>query len=185
MKQEDLYQTIRPLFEQGMIKSFRDIFQYITEPAFAADLGKKTERFKELIERVDQFTIEEIVLMGRPLRLNLAEMITLIIPDYPIAEIKSPEEKNNLYKAARAMYNHGHIQAFNEIFKYTKVSIVAKDLRKNRSSLAEAIKSGIKKFPLGTLVAIGNLLDLTLEETFKLVESEYVKQTQIKSLSSE
>jgi len=83
------------------------------------------------------------------------------------------------------MYNQGKIQFFSEIFKYIKVSIVAYDIKKNRSRLSVSIKSGIKKFPLGTLVAIGNLCDLTLEETLKLVEAEYIKQTQQKSLSSE
>ena len=83
------------------------------------------------------------------------------------------------------MYDQGKVQSFSEIFKYIRVSIVAKDIKKNRSRLAASVKSGIKKFPLGTLVAIGNLCYLTLEETLKLVEAEYIKQTQKKSLSSE
>ncbi|HTI89823.1 MAG TPA: hypothetical protein VL727_04500 [Puia sp.] len=185
MKRDDLYETIRPLFEQGLIRRFRDIFQYVAESTFAADLGKKTERFKELIEQVDQFTVEEIVLMGSLVNLSLGEMISLIIADYPTVVTQPSDEKNSLYKAVRAMYDQGKVQSFSEIFKYIRVSIVAKDIKKNRSRLAESIRSGIKKFPLKTLVAIGNLCYLALTDTLKLVEAEYIKQTQKKSLSSE
>lgn len=184
MKRDDLYAPIRPLFEQGLISHFRDIFQYVTVSVFAADLGKKTDRFKELIEQLDQFTVEEIVLMGSLVHLSLGEMIQLIVKDYFVV-IPPPGEKNSLYKAVRAMYDQGKVQSFSEIFKYIRVAIVAKDLKKNRSRLAVSIKSGIKKFPLKTLVAIGNLCDLTLTETLKLVETEYIKQTQKTSLSSE
>lgn len=184
MKRDDLYETIRPLFEQGMINRFRDIFLYVAESVFAADLGKKTDRFKELIEQVDQFTVEEIVLMGSFVNLNFGEMIQLIIPDYPLMATPPPVEKNNLYKSVRAMYHQGKVQSFSEIFKYIKISIVANDIKKNRSRLAVSIRSGIKKFPLGTLVAIGNLCNLTLTETLKLVEAEYIRQTKKKSLSS-
>ena len=185
MKRDDLYETIRPLFEQGVIKRFRDIFLYVAESVFAADLGKKTDRFKELVEQVDQFTVEEIVVIGGFVNLSFGEMIQLIIPDYPVTTTTLPVEKNNLYKSVRAMYHQGKVQTFSEIFKYIKVSIVAYDLKKNRSRLAVSIRSGIKKFPLGTLVAIGELCNLTLTETLQLVEAEYIKQTQKKSLSSE
>ena len=187
MKREDLYETIRPLFEQGVITRFRDIFLYVAESTIAADLGKKTDRFKELIDHIDQYTVEEIVLMGSLIRLSFGEMIQLIIPDYPAVEAPLPVEKNNLYKSAKAMYLEGKVLSFSDIFKYIKVSIVAKDVKKNRSTLSKSIKkSGIKKFPLGPLVAIGNFCDLTLTETLKLVEAEYIKQTTQKtSLSSE
>ncbi len=186
MKRADLYETIRPLFEQGVINRFRDIFLYVSESTIAADLGKRTDRFKELIEQVDQFTVEEIVLMSSLINLSLGEMIQLIIPDYPAMSTPLPVEKDNLYKSVKAMYLQGKVQSFSDIFKYIKVSIVAKDVKKNRSNLSKSIKrSGIKKFPLGPLVAIGNLCELTLTETLKLVEAEYIKQTQQTSLSSE
>ncbi|MBS1662205.1 MAG: hypothetical protein JST68_14265 [Bacteroidetes bacterium] len=185
MKRADLYATIRPLFDQKEIQSFRDIFLYVSGTVFAADLGKRTDRFKELIEHVDEFTVEEIVLMGGLVRLSLMEMLTLIIPNYPTDKLSSPEKKNISYKAVWAMYNEGQVESFTDIFKYIKVAIVAKDIRKNRSTLSSSLKASIKKFPLGTLAAIGSLCNLTLKETFELIDAEYTRQTQKSSLNSE
>jgi hypothetical protein len=58
------YDLIKSLYERGKIVSFNDIFKYVPKTVVANDLGKKVDRFTELINGIGGFTLNEIALIG-------------------------------------------------------------------------------------------------------------------------
>lgn len=72
------YQTIKPMLNEGSIKTFSDIFKFIKKSVVAADLGKRTTRFSELIERVEEFEVKELLMIARLCNLTIAEMFKLV-----------------------------------------------------------------------------------------------------------
>ncbi len=82
MKRDARYNLIKSLVRDGQIKSFLDIFIYVPKTIVATDLGKNYGRFADLLNKIDQFTFEEVFLIGRFCRLNAEEMIKLYMSDY-------------------------------------------------------------------------------------------------------
>jgi len=46
------YELVKPMVENGKIEVFTDIFKYIPKTKVATDLGKKVDRFNELMNNV-------------------------------------------------------------------------------------------------------------------------------------
>ncbi|HEY4286518.1 MAG TPA: hypothetical protein VGN00_05415 [Puia sp.] len=171
------YETIKPLFDQGEITVFRDIFTFVPLRILAKDLGKKTKRLTELVEHVEELKVEEIVLIGSFCKFTLKEMFSLLEPVYPPAP-ENTLEKNDLqkYQIVRVVFDEKKINFLEDIFSYIPRSSVAADLGKNRSGFTKKIRTQIKKIPLKDLVLIGRYCNLSLAETFALVEAEYQRQ---------
>lgn len=79
MRSEDArYLIIKPMLQDGKIKTFLDIFTFIPPTIVAKDLGKRGPRFAELINSLEGFTLEELLLLARFFNLTRAEMFQLI-----------------------------------------------------------------------------------------------------------
>ncbi|MBN9381222.1 MAG: hypothetical protein J0H74_10665 [Chitinophagaceae bacterium] len=72
------YEIIKPMLNEGKIQSFPDIFKFIKKSVVAADLGKRGPRFTELINRVEDFTVKELLIIARLCGLTEAEMFKLV-----------------------------------------------------------------------------------------------------------
>jgi len=72
------YEIIKPMLNEGKIQSFPDIFKFIKKSVVAADLGKRGPRFTELINRVEDFTVKELLIIARLCSLTEAEMFKLV-----------------------------------------------------------------------------------------------------------
>ena len=72
------YEIIKPMLNEGKIQSFPDIFKFIKKSVVAADLGKRGPRFTELINRVEDFTVKELLIIARLCSLTEAEMFKLM-----------------------------------------------------------------------------------------------------------
>jgi len=76
------YDLIKHLYKEGKIKSFNDIFKYVPKTIVATDLGKKVDRFTELLNRVGGFTLDEVALMASFCELEESVMFKLIEKEY-------------------------------------------------------------------------------------------------------
>jgi hypothetical protein len=72
------YEVIKPMLNEGKINSFPDIFRFIKKSVVAADLGKRGPRFTELINKVEDFTVKELLIIARLCGLTSAEMFKLV-----------------------------------------------------------------------------------------------------------
>ncbi|MBS1604422.1 MAG: hypothetical protein JST42_17285, partial [Bacteroidetes bacterium] len=75
------YKLVRFRFNEGKIKKFSDIIDLVPKSIIADDLGKKKERFNQLIEHPEEFTVKELSLIGRFCGLTLPEMFQTIEED--------------------------------------------------------------------------------------------------------
>ena len=72
------YELIKPMLNEGKIQLFQDIFQYQRKTVVARDLGKRGPRFDYLINRVEKFTVEELLIIAKKCSLSFEEMMRLV-----------------------------------------------------------------------------------------------------------
>jgi len=82
------YSLIKPMIIGGKIVSFNDIFKFIPKTVVATDLGKKVDRFTELMHRVEGFTLEELFMIAKFCDLDESEMLKLAENEYTISKSK-------------------------------------------------------------------------------------------------
>ena len=75
------YKSIRPMFEEGQIRLFEDIF-YVPKSTVATDIDKKRERFYYLMDHVEEFLVKDIFRIGQLCELTLPEMFQLVEAQY-------------------------------------------------------------------------------------------------------
>jgi len=83
------------MYEVGKIESFLDIFKYIPKSIVARDLGKKVDRFNRLMNKVEDFTIAELITIGTLCDLNLSQMFKLFESEYLQQQGLLREEKKS------------------------------------------------------------------------------------------
>lgn len=81
-KLDPRYRIIKPMLNEGQIQSFLDIFEYIPKSVVAADLGKKVDRFTELMNRIEKFTVEELLIIAGFCNISMSEMFRLVETEY-------------------------------------------------------------------------------------------------------
>ncbi|HWK08044.1 MAG TPA: hypothetical protein VNS58_30655 [Puia sp.] len=87
------YDLIKPMIIGGKIKTFNDIFKFIPKTVVATDLGKKVDRFTDLMNRVEGFTLEELFMIARFCELDEAQMLELAENEYRISKSKIKKNK--------------------------------------------------------------------------------------------
>jgi hypothetical protein len=87
------YILIKPMIVGGKIVSFNDIFKFIPKTVVATDLGKKVDRFTELMKRVEGFTLEELFMIAKFCDVEEAEMLKLAENEYVIGKSKIKRTK--------------------------------------------------------------------------------------------
>lgn len=89
------YPTIKPMLDQGRIKSFTDIFLYLPKSVLAADLGKNLKRFNELLLHMEGFTIKDLVMISNLCGLSRMETFRLIDEEFVIREGTRKDNRND------------------------------------------------------------------------------------------
>jgi hypothetical protein len=87
------YSLIKPMIIGGKIVSFNDIFKFIPKTVVATDLGKKVDRFTELMNKVEGFTLEELFMIAKFCDIDEAEMLKLAEMEYTINKNKIIKRK--------------------------------------------------------------------------------------------
>ena len=94
MEQQDhRYPTIKPMLDQGRIKKLTDIFIYIPRTVLAQDIGKNLKRLNELLDRPENFTIKDLLLIGNLCSLSRREMLLLLDSEFEFREQNKVESK--------------------------------------------------------------------------------------------
>jgi len=83
------YEDVKIMYEEGNINSLDDIFKYVHEADVAKSLGKKSETFKCLLDRVERFTIRDIRSMGELFGLTFNEIFAFTHDKYE-KKLKKP-----------------------------------------------------------------------------------------------
>ena len=76
------YNLIKPMIDSGDIVSFNDIFNYIPKTIVAKDLGKKVDRFTELMKRVEGFTLAELYMIAKSCNISELQIYQLAEKEY-------------------------------------------------------------------------------------------------------
>ena len=87
MEQQDhRYPTIKPMLDQGRIKKLTDIFTYIPKTVLAQDIGKNLKRLNDLLERLENFTVKDLFVIGNLCSLSRREMFLLLDAEFDFRE---------------------------------------------------------------------------------------------------
>jgi hypothetical protein len=80
------YAVIRPLYEEGKIKTFMDIFRYVPRTVVAGDLGKKVARFSAQLNHPENFDLTDLFLIGILCQLTRTQMLKLMTMEFAIRD---------------------------------------------------------------------------------------------------
>lgn len=76
------YSLIKPMVDAGRIQIFTDIFKYIPKTKVATDLGKKVDRFNELMNNVEEFNLKDLFLIAKFCEMTEREITELVLKQY-------------------------------------------------------------------------------------------------------
>lgn len=82
MAKKDDYKVVKVLIETGHITEFRQIFDHVYKTTVANDLGIYYNRFKDLLEHVDRFSIQELYQLGRVIGIDGRKMVQLALDQF-------------------------------------------------------------------------------------------------------
>ena len=82
------YELVKPMVEAGKIEVFNDIFKYIPKTKVATDLGKKVDRFNELMNNVEDFNLKDLILIAKFCDLEEEKILDLILKQYRETKIR-------------------------------------------------------------------------------------------------
>jgi hypothetical protein len=70
------------MVDAGKIEVFTDIFKFIPKTKVATDLGKKVDRFNELMNNVEDFILKDLFLIAKFCDLEEEKMLELVMKQY-------------------------------------------------------------------------------------------------------
>lgn len=76
------YGLVKPMVDAGKIEMFNDIFKFIPKTKVATDLGKKVDRFNELMNNVENFNLKDLFLIAKFCELDEDKMLELVMKQY-------------------------------------------------------------------------------------------------------
>lgn len=76
------YSLIKPMVDAGKIEVFNDIFKFIPKTKVSTDLGKKVDRFNELMNSVEDFNLKDLFLIAKFCEMTEREMLELVLKQY-------------------------------------------------------------------------------------------------------
>ena len=85
------YSVIKPMYKEGRIRSFMDIFIYIPKTVVAGDLGKKVARFSAQLSHLENFDLTDLFLIGNLCDLSRTQMLKLMTMEFAIRDKETNE----------------------------------------------------------------------------------------------
>jgi len=76
------YSLVKPMVDAGKIEVFNDIFKFIPKTKVATDLGKKVDRFNELMSNVEEFMLKDLFIIAKFCELHETKMLELVMKQY-------------------------------------------------------------------------------------------------------
>lgn len=92
MRERDIrYSVIKPLYLEGRIKTFMDIFKYVPRTVVAGSLGKKVARFSAQLNHLENFDLTDLFLIGNLCALTRTQMLKLMTMEFAIRDNEASE----------------------------------------------------------------------------------------------
>ena len=92
MPERDIrYSVIKPMYLEGKIKTFMDIFKYVPRTIVAGDLGKKVARFSAQLNHPENFDLTDLFLIGNLCSLTRTQMLKLMTMEFAIRDNETCE----------------------------------------------------------------------------------------------
>ena len=89
MEKDQRYEFARLQLERGKITEFNQIFRYIPKSVVAGDLGIARHSFNKKINRVEKFTFEDIISIGRFMAVDdMLPLFKLVFVQYLVQKKK-------------------------------------------------------------------------------------------------
>ena len=91
---EHRFKVVHSMHKTGELKSFNDIFLYIPKTVVANKLGKKVDRFNELMSDVGKFTLDEVAFIASLFDISVKDINELWLKEYSM-------QKENITKVKK------------------------------------------------------------------------------------
>lgn len=76
------YSLVKPMIDAGKIEIFNDIFKFIPKTKVSTDLGKKVDRFNELMNNVEEFNLKDLFLIAKFCEMSERDILELVLKQY-------------------------------------------------------------------------------------------------------
>lgn len=180
LQRDPRFETIKPMMREGKIKTFSDIFRYVKITMVARSLGKRTERFKELVETLNDFYIRDLVLIAHLFGLTIEEMLHLVARQ--LGDIHIIEEEVR-FPSIGPLVNDGKIHLLSDILRYSEIAKLAEPLGGNRSRAKKLIEN-VEDMQIKRLLNVARYCGLSAAQIFGLVAAQIEEKNQhVKSKS--
>lgn len=81
MPKDHRYDTIRPMYERGMITKLSDIFKYIPKTRVGKDAHMNTEQISARLKNPEKFMVRQLFRIGEACELTEGEMLELLMAE--------------------------------------------------------------------------------------------------------
>ena len=88
MVKDNRYKAIKAMLDTNSFKSFKEVFQIIPKSVVAADLGIQYNRFVKRINKPEDFSLNELIILS-----NLIEIKPSILIDLAMKDIEEKKKK--------------------------------------------------------------------------------------------
>jgi len=168
LQRDPRFETIKPMMREGKIKTFSDIFRHVKITMVARSLGKRTERFKELVETLNDFYIRELVMIAHLFGLTVEETFQLVARQ--LGDIDIIEEEVQL-AGIGPLVNDGKIRMLSDILRYSELARLAEPLGGNRSRAKKLIEN-VEDMQVKRLLNVARYCGLSAAQIFSLVAAQ-------------
>jgi hypothetical protein len=76
------FRAVQSMHKTGGLKSFNDIFLIVPKTVISNRLGKKVDRFNELMSDVGKFTLDEVAFIAGLFEISVKDMTELWLKEY-------------------------------------------------------------------------------------------------------
>jgi len=87
------YDAIEPLVAKGNISYLSDIFIHVPKTVLANDIGKKVERFTELMNNMESFKLGDLYKIARLCKISKDQVCHLVNNEHTINNINSFDDE--------------------------------------------------------------------------------------------
>ncbi|HVV07459.1 MAG TPA: hypothetical protein VHC96_24700 [Puia sp.] len=168
LQRDPRFETIKPMMKEGKIKVFADIFRYVKVTMVARSLGKRTQRFKELVETLHDFYIRELVMIAHLFGLTIDETLRLVAKQ--LGDIHIVEEEVR-FPSIVPLVNDGKIRILSDILRYSEIAKLAEPLGGNRSRAKKSIEN-VEDMQVKRLLNVARFCGLSATQIFTLVAAQ-------------
>jgi len=168
LQRDPRFETIKPSMKEGKIKKFSDIFHHVKITVVARSLGKRTDRFKELVETLNDFYIRELVMIAHLFGITVDETLHLVARQ--VGDLAITEDEIRI-PSIGPLVNDGKIRVLSDILRYSEIAKLAEPLGGNRTRAKKLIEN-VEDLQVKRLLNVARYCGLSAAQIFGLVAAQ-------------